>query len=96
MLRTVREEGMLETGPLGAEATELDPGIFPAVAIGDGMPSEAAGVDLTDRERVPTAIAAHRAWGLVVEDLGAEEPEEEAEEVAAEVAADGADNGDGD
>jgi len=93
MLLTVREEATLETGPPGVEVIALDPGIFQAGAIEGAMPSEAAGVDLTDRERVPTAIAAHRAWGLAAEDLAAEA----AEAVAAEVgAADGADSGDGD
>ena len=100
MLRTVQEEGILGTGQPEVEAIELDPGIFPAEVTEDAMHSEEAEADLTDRELVPTAIAAHRAWGPVVEDLEAEEAEEAVEEVVAEVAvaavADGADNGDDD
>jgi len=97
MLRTVREAGTSEIGPPGVEATELDPGISPGEAIEGAMPSEVVGVDLTDREREPTVIAAHRAWGLVVGDLEVEAAEEAEEEVAAEVVAvDGADSGDGD
>lgn len=93
MLRTVRGAGTLEIGPPGAEATELDLVIFPAGAIGGAMHSEEAGVDLTDRERAPTAIGVHQAWGPEVVALEAEAAEEEAEEVAAEeAAADGADS----
>jgi hypothetical protein len=53
MLRTVREEATLETDPLGAEVTELDPGMSAAVeAIEAAMRSAEAGVDLMDRKRV--------------------------------------------
>jgi len=90
---------MLETGPLGAEATELDLEILAAEeAIEGAMRSEEAGVDLMDRERVWTAIAAHRAWRpaeVALEVEAAEEGSEEAAEVVAVVAAvDGADSDD--
>jgi len=97
-LLIARAEGTLATGPARAEAIALDPGIFPVGPIEGAMRSEEAGVDLTDRELVPTAIAAHRAWVLAgaleaeeAEAEVAEEGSEEEEEVVAEVAADGAD-----
>ena len=101
-----RVEGTLETGQPGVEEIGLDPEIYPAAgAIEAAMHSEEAVVDLMDRERVRTAIAAHRAWrpaAAVAEEEGsgaeeavaAEEGSEAAAEVVAEAAAaDGADSG---
>ena len=73
------------TGP--PEATELDPGISVAEeAIEGAMRSEEVGVDLMDRGRVWTAIAAHRAW-RPAEAEAAEEVSAAEEEVVAVVAA---------
>jgi hypothetical protein len=100
MLLPVRAEGTLATAPPRAEATALDPGIFPVGPIEGAMRSEEAGVDLMDPELALIAIAALRAWDLA-EDLeagvaeeGSEEEVAEAEEeegVVAEAAGDGAD-----
>ena len=73
----------------------LEAGIFLAGAIEAVMHSEEVGVDLTDRELVPTAIAVQRAWAPVEEaaeeDSEAEEGVEAEEEVVAEAAVAGGD-----
>ena len=96
MLLIAREAGTLETDPLGVEAIELDPGISAVGEIEGAMHSAEAGVDLTGRERVWTAIAAHRAWRPAEAEVAEEGSEGAAAEVVAEVVAvDGADS-DGD
>jgi len=68
------------------EEIGLDRGTLLAVAIKAAMHSEEAGVDLTDRELVPIAIAALQAWAPA-EEAAEEDSEEAEEEVVAEAEA---------
>jgi hypothetical protein len=93
ILPTDRAGAMLAIGraaeTLGEEEIGLDRGIFLAAAIEAVMHSEEVGVDLTDRELVPTASAVQRAW--VPAEEAAEEDSEAGEEVVAEAAEAGGD-----
>ena len=92
-----RVEGTLETGQPRVEEIGLDPEIYPPAVIEAAMRSEEAVADLMDRERVWTAIAAHRAWRPAEAEEGEEVSEAGEEEVVAEeVAADDGDSGDSD
>jgi len=89
-LPTDLAEAMSATSPAAETSAEeeigLDRGTLLAVAIKAAMHSEEAGVDLTDRELVPIAIAALQAWAPA-EEAAEEDSEEAEEEVVAEAEA---------